>query len=81
MSLNEFEDNRDPVGFFLKENDPYKFFSMEDVPEVIEDQQDGAIAQFEFQLSDKYYKYERSAYTILALIGDVGGFNGALLVF
>ena len=53
MSLNEFEDNRDPVGFFLKEDDPYKFFSMEDVPEMIEDEQDGAITQLEFQLSDK----------------------------
>lgn len=53
MSLNEFEDNRDLVGFFLKEDDPYKFFSMEDVPEMIEDEQDGAITQLEFQLSDK----------------------------
>ena len=81
MSMNEFKDNLDPVGFFLQEDEPYKFFSMEEVVEVHEDVSNGAIAQIEFQLSDKHYNYERSAYTILALVGDVGGFNGALLVF
>ena len=30
-------------------------------------------------LSNKQYSYERSAYTVLALIGDFGGFNGAIL--
>ena len=31
-------------------------------------------------LSDKQYSHERSAYTFLALIGDFGGFNGAIMV-
>ena len=32
-------------------------------------------------LSNKKYLYERSVYTLFTLIGDVGGFNGAIVIF
>ena len=81
MSVNEFTDNRDQAGFFPLENEPTKYFSVEDVTEIQEKTDDGALAQVEFKLSDKKYTYERSAYTFLMLIGDLGGFNGAILLF
>ena len=31
-------------------------------------------------LDDKIIKMEREAYTLFTLIGDVGGFNGAIII-
>ena len=31
-------------------------------------------------LSDRKWHHERSAYTAMTLIGDVGGFNGAMVL-
>ena len=31
-------------------------------------------------LSNLKYQYERSVYTVFTLIGDVGGFNGAIVI-
>ena len=33
------------------------------------------------ELSDIKRTYERQAYTFMTLIGDIGGFNSAILVF
>ena len=81
MSVNEFIDNRDQAGFFPTRNEPYRYFTVEDDSEIIDRTDDGAIAQVLFELSDKRYTYERSAYTFLVLISDVGGFNGAIFLF
>lgn len=32
-------------------------------------------------LSDKRHSLERTAYTFFQLLGDVGGFNGAIILF
>ena len=32
------------------------------------------------QLSQNKYIYERSAYTFFSMIGDIGGFNGAIII-
>ena len=34
-----------------------------------------------FELSDIKRTYERQAYTFMTLLGDIGGFNSAILVF
>ena len=34
-----------------------------------------------FRLSEKVNQFERQVYTVLALIGDIGGFNGAIITF
>ena len=31
-------------------------------------------------LSDRKWHHERNAYTVMTLIGDVGGFNGAMVL-
>mmetsp|Transcript_35174 Transcript_35174/g.46334 ORF Transcript_35174/g.46334 Transcript_35174/m.46334 type:complete len:81 (-) Transcript_35174:923-1165(-) len=64
----------------MSEADSYSFFSVEDYDAKEEKTDDGAVLQAEFELSDKMYTYERQAYTMLALVGDVGGFNGALIL-
>ena len=37
-------------------------------------------AEVFFQLSDQHYFFERTPYTILTLIGDLGGFQGAIVL-
>ena len=32
------------------------------------------------RLSDTKHEYERQVYTVFALIGDIGGFNGAIIM-
>ena len=32
------------------------------------------------QISEKSMTYERSAYTLFQLLGDVGGFNAAIMI-
>ena len=39
------------------------------------------IMAVEISLSDQQLAYERNAYTLFALLGDVGGFNAAILIF
>ena len=34
----------------------------------------------EIKMSQRANAYERSAYTLLALLGDIGGFNGAIII-
>ena len=36
--------------------------------------------QLILQLSANKYIYERNVYTFFSLIGDVGGFNGAIVI-
>ena len=40
-----------------------------------------ARATLKIQLSDTRVKYSRSKYTLFILLGDFGGFNGAVLMF
>lgn len=38
-------------------------------------------ASMSIQLSDTKFKYTRQKYTIFTLLGDFGGFNGAVVMF
>ena len=44
LSVSEFYDNRDQAGFFPREKEPEKFFSLEEVTEIRDSDKDGAIA-------------------------------------
>ena len=35
----------------------------------------------QFKLSNKRNTYERQSYTLFQLLGDIGGFNGAVIIF
>ena len=47
---------------------------------VSENKNSGAVISISMQLSENKYIYERSVYTFFTLIGDVGGFNGAIII-
>ena len=94
LKPNEFTDFTDPFGLFDQEIEPKTFLSVEDWTETNAVIQDGdgveynkgsgrRLPKFEvnIELSDKLSTYERSRYTFLELIGDVGGFNSAITLF
>ena len=68
------------MGFVHSDNEPYSYFTVEDVIGTEDLTDNGVHTKARFLLSDKYYSHERSVYTFLALIGDFGGFNGAIIV-
>ena len=53
---------------------------MDKLQQVEYDLTQGAEIQVEFLLSENKYVYERSVYTFFSMIGDVGGFNGAIVI-
>ena len=38
------------------------------------------VATLEFRLSDKMRTHERQAYTLFTMLGDLGGFNSAIIL-
>ena len=73
--------NRDDhFGFLSSDPEPVEFLTVDDI--VKKDYQIDYEAEFSasFHLADNKYVYERSVYTFFALIGDVGGFNGAIII-
>ena len=56
------------------------FLSVESQVEVTEDIDSEAGILIQMMLSSNKYVYERSVYTFFTLIGDVGGFNGAIII-
>ena len=80
MSPNEFTDKDDTLGFLHNEPEPFEFLSEDNLEKVITTA-DTASYEFEIFLSKKKNSYERQPYTIFALLGDFGGFNGAILGF
>ena len=78
LSHNEFIDNNDYVGFLSPDPEPFNFLSIED--KTTESSPSNTTkASFTVKLSDKKRNYERQVYTFMTLIGDIGGFYGAIL--
>ena len=80
LGPNEFSNINDTVGMFSQDVDPETFFSTESV-QYSETVDYLPSASIRFQLSDIKRTSERSAYTFFILIGDIGGFNGAVFIF
>ena len=81
VSYNEFANDNNQIGFFNNDPEPYEFLSIEDLVEERVLDETGSILKTTISLSDIQYSYERKSYTALMLIGDIGGFNGAILLF
>ena len=56
------------------------FLSYDDQEVVTEDIDSEAAVVIQMALSKNKYVYERRVYTFFKLIGDVGGFNGAIII-
>ena len=80
LSQSEFSDNDDPVGFTKYEPEPFNFLTEESFERTVEITPNSTNLSFEFILSNKKHTLEREAYTFFALIGDLGGFNGAIII-
>ena len=78
LSQNEFIDHNDYVGFLSPDPEPYNFLSIEDKT-TESSPSSSPKASFIIKLSDKKRNYERQVYTFMTLIGDIGGFYGAIL--
>ena len=84
LSVNKFYDYSDQVGLFEQDFEPYTYLTIdtrdkEKVPKTSED--DIPTLVIEFMLSEQFSERERTAYTFMTLIGDIGGFNGAIIIF
>ena len=79
LSQNDYVNKEDAVGFLASEPDPINFLTPEPFKQVVKP---GATADMWVivTLSNKKYLYERSVYTFFSLIGDIGGFNGAIVI-
>lgn len=86
LAINEFTSHEDYVGLFPGEPESETFFSVEkSQPSVLNFplKQGGMIQPkgvFEVFLSNQKYENERKVYTLMTLIGDIGGFQGAIII-
>lgn len=79
LSPNEFIDNNDSFGFLAPEKEPYEFLSIDKVQEKIVYNSEPKFSLY-LTISDTRYESERQVYTIFTMIGDIGGFNGAITI-
>ena len=87
LAPNEFISHEDSIGLFESEPEPIKFFSLEQTttPSIIPalKETDGfskASIVYEIALSNQKFEHERKFYTLMILIGDLGGFQGAIII-
>ena len=81
LGPNQFEDFRDIIGFFRTDPEEHVFFQIEkeNVDKISPYKR--TETRVKIELSDLFRSQERQVYTFITLMGDVGGFNGAVLVF
>ena len=73
--------NRDDYfGFLSRDPEPVNFLSVDEINRTEWQIESEAKFSATFVLADNKYVYERSVYTFFTLIGDVGGFNGAVII-
>ena len=71
----------DYIGFTQSDPDPIEFLSQDSSVKTVEDVKgEETNISITLRLSANKYIYERSVYTIFTLLGDVGGFNGAIII-
>ena len=78
--MNEFVNRDDYVGFLSSDPDPIEFLSPDSELESVIDTTGDAIVKITLTLSANKHIYERSVYTFFNLLGDVGGFNAAIII-
>ena len=64
-----------------RDPEPKNFLSLDSWEKsVSEIESSEAVISLKLQISDNKYIFERNVYTFFTLIGDVGGFNGAIII-
>ena len=82
MADNQFTDSKDLVGFISNEPDPFVFLTLEEIKDLreIKTSTSKTGLTFDVVLSTKLHASERQVYTILTLIGDLGGFSDGITI-
>ena len=81
FDVNEFYDSNDPVGFLPSEPDTFTFLSKTSSKTVVQSDDTGLPRiEWTMRLGDNKKEISRQVYTIFTLIGDVGGFNSAIIL-
>ena len=82
---DEFYDNNDEIGFLASEKEPFQFLQLQNHfsrSKALPDQTGKPPYQvFDIVLSNKKNTFERTFYTFFGLLGDIGGFNSAIIIF
>ena len=78
VSKNEFINDDARLGLFRTDIEPYKFVTLDKSSQIISPSTN--FINLLIRLSDNKYTSERKFYTVLTLIGDLGGFNGAIII-
>ena len=91
---NYFVDETDTVGMFQQDYEPVQWLSVQDYsanyrpsspnnPQYQNSKTGQLLPEVEVTivLGDTMNEYSRTAYTFFILLGDVGGFNGAIIIF
>ena len=84
LTLNEFIGKDDYVGLrFIGESEPQVFLSIDSIVESSVPQKytdKPTSLDIRISLSNRKNSLERQVYSIFTLVGDVGGFNGAIVI-
>ena len=78
LSKNEFINDNASFGFIRSEVEPIEFLTFDS--ERVREELDEHLAHIVISLSDIKYFKERKSYTIFTLLGDLGGFNSAIII-
>ena len=93
LAHNEFNDYNDYFGLFEQDVEPYNFLSIENIqqsstnlagigltlPPIPNTNLTPPYSEINFSLSQNKRLIERHAYTFMTLVGDIGGFTGAII--
>ena len=83
LGYDEFYDHSDSIGIVESDVEPFGFLSTRSFTSTLTKSETGLLPRFvlEVSLGDTKKVYERTAYTLFTLLGDFGGFNGAIIIF
>ena len=85
LGFDEFHDKTDPIGIVDLDVEPFGFLSTKSFSNSFTSlpvaYANSTALVVDIKLDDTSKIYERTAYTFFMLIRDVGGFNGAIIIF
>ena len=80
LAKNEFENDNGRIGFLREEVEPLEFLTVDSESSSIENHSADTYAHFRLELAENMHFSERKSYTFFVLLGDVGGFNAAIII-
>ena len=78
LYANTLEDFTDKIGFIQKDPVEYSFMQFDGYKEKPHTKTNKM--RIIINLDDRLINYEREAYTVFTLLGDLGGFNSAIII-